>query len=218
MMKNLLNWLRTPGYFSMRMVNSIDKNKKIFSWSFLLNGQSHVVDLHVWTSSGKREIIIDGSIAFKQKFIMLRKDKTYKFPIDGEKAVIDINDTLPDLNTRENDMLRYDCYINGRSLNFGTAPKNKEEKLIEKTRQDKKAWEQIQSRGLTRYLLKELDFFIPFLIVWIIILLVVGRWDTLLLISIGSASIGLLIVQLSSSIMDWRKNCKRYVKNQDLRK
>jgi hypothetical protein len=189
-----------------------DMNEKTISWSFSSSNKTHSIELHIWPFSGKKKIIIDDSIVFKQRFKILRQDRAYQFWADKIEIEIEVNDKLPYLDTCENDKLKYDCYVNGISLNSGTGKKSKEEKLIEKNRQERKAWEQVQSKGLINYLLRQLRFIFVFVIlIWIVVLSVDtgDRWNPGIIFLWSLISIILLIAQLFSNILEWRKNCKK---------
>jgi hypothetical protein len=176
------------------------------------NGKQHKVELLIWFNNGKTKIIIDGSIVLQQKFKIFRQDKIYLFVTDCEKIEIEINDKLPYLNTDENDKLKYDCYINGISLNFGTGKKSEEVKLLEKIRQEQKAWEQIQSRGFMNYLLSQLKFnmLVAITSTTILMFILYFQFGEKLIISNILYLFGMMLFLEIINIRYWMENCKKY--------
>lgn len=187
---------------------------KIMKWEFETAGVSHRAELRVWSYSGRAEFDLDGRTVWSRRFAVLRTDREYPISVTGAEIKLEINSRLPMADTEENDLLRYDCYIDGKSLNFGTRKRSKEDGMRIYSEQEKSAWQQTRAKGFARYLLKAgLSIsYMALLCLCVVFVLYFIRIVNLER-ALDYVEIGIPVLLLSSlieAIYTWSKNNRKY--------
>ncbi|MFA6308297.1 MAG: hypothetical protein WC677_00920 [Clostridia bacterium] len=203
----------------------VNKKTKKVIWNFSIEGKSHMIELQERMHKGKRKIFIDNVLKILKFTAFLRKDEMYSFELDDVKVEIEIDSRYPFIDTPENDRLKYDCFIDGISLNTGLGPKTEDEKLLAIEMQKKQEWELIYAKGKRSYNLKIIGGnllaflnFIGVIVILVLLKIIIKReMDVLSLIGV---IIGTLIGFVSVYIYDrstWRQNNRRYIDSNKLK-
>lgn len=201
---------------------TVNKKTKKVIWNFSIEGKSHTIELQERTHIGTTKILIDNILKIS-KVSILRKGGIYSFDLDGIKVEIEIDSRYPFIDTPENDRLKYDCFIDGISLNTGLEPKTEDQKLLAIEMQKKQEWELIYAKGVRNYYLKVVGGIFLFaigLIVSYVLLNTILKREMDILFLIGTI-IGALIVYGSTWFIfkrsTWVQNNKRYIDSNKLK-
>jgi hypothetical protein len=208
------------GTVSFETVNK--KTKKVI-WNFYVERRSHTIELQDRMLIGTTNIYIDNVLKMSRLTAFLRKDKVYSSDLDGIKVEIEIDSRYPFIDTPENDRLKYDCLIDGISLNTGLGPKTEDQKLLAIEMQKKQEWELIYANGVKRYNLKIVGGIflsaIGFTVSYFLLNTIIKReMDILYLITF---IIGFLVVYGPLHVIfersTWKRNNNRYIDSNKLK-